>query len=158
MVVKGSRGLEGGDVRPADPRERCGCHRGQSLLLCSMMDEDRKPLRRGEQVFISGGWTSFSQTKLAQKKNRQRGKDQKQRWNLEPRKTPGERLDGRLPQSPETDTKGPSHLRDQNRVGPRGRVQRRWTPALSWKKGCGESSRRDRILAQLGSWANPNLP
>lgn len=86
------------------------------------------------------------------------GGDQKQRWGLEPRKAPGERWEGRLARSPEADAKGPSHLRDQNRVGPRGRVQRRWTPALSWKKGCGESSRRNRILAQLGSWANPNLP
>lgn len=39
-----------------------------------------------------------------------------------------------LAESPETDTRYPIHPRDQNRVGLRGRVQKRWTPVLSWKE------------------------
>ena len=73
------------------------------------------------------------QPKPTQKQNGQGGQDQKQRWNLGPGKTPGE-TEGRLAQSPETDTEGPTHLRDQKRVGPRGRVQRSRTPALSWNR------------------------
>lgn len=97
------------------------------------------------------------QPKPAQKQNRQGGQDQKQRWNLGLGKAPGE-TEGRLAQSPETDTQGPTHLRDQKRVGPRGRVQRRPTPALSWKRAAEKVLGRDQILAQLGGWNSPSLP
>lgn len=97
------------------------------------------------------------QPKPTQKQNRQGGQDQKQRWNLGLGKAPGE-TEGRLAQSPETDTQGPTHLRDQKRVGPRGRVQRRGTPALSWKRAAEKVLGRDQILAQLGGWNSPSLP
>lgn len=85
-------------------------------------------------MLISGWWTCLRQTKTAEKYNRQTGKAQKPNWESGTTETSRRRVEGRLAQSPKIDTKGPMHLRDQNRVGPRGRVQRRWTPALSWKR------------------------